>query len=129
MCSNTGHFVNDILMSLGQNHNHTADVVSLAGEAFVYQIKKRCREQVTLIPTIYDEEIGCLINRDYDDDVGEMIKKYQHLRDVEGPCTEVAVNLYQSYQNHKKMLIFKVRLLKHQLMKDFYSVTIPMTKI
>jgi len=61
-------------MSLGQNHNHTADVVSLAGEAFVYQIKKRCREQVTLIPTIYDEEIGCLINRDYDDDVGEMIK-------------------------------------------------------
>ena len=67
--------LNGILMSLGQNHNHTADVVSLAADAFVYQVKKRCREQVTPIPIIYDEEIGCLSDRDYDEDVGEMIRK------------------------------------------------------
>ena len=67
--------LNGILMSLGQNHNHTADVVSLAADAFVYQVNKRCREQVTPIPIIYDEEIGCLSDRDYDEDVGEMIRK------------------------------------------------------
>ena len=67
--------LNDILMSLGQNHNHTADVVSLSADIFVYQVKKRCREHVTPMPIIYDEEIGCLSDRDYDEDVGEMIRK------------------------------------------------------
>ena len=67
--------LNDILMSLGQNHNHTADVVSLAADIFVYQVKKRCREHVTPMPIIYDEEVGCLSDRDYDEDVGEMIRK------------------------------------------------------
>jgi len=74
-CAATLITFNEILMSLGQYHNHLADVVSLAADAFVNQVKKRCREQVTPIPTIYDEEIGCLRDRDYDWNIGEMIKK------------------------------------------------------
>jgi hypothetical protein len=37
-------------------------------------VKKRCREEVNPIPSIYDEEIGSLRNRDFDDDVEDMIR-------------------------------------------------------
>jgi hypothetical protein len=40
-----------------------------------WQVKKRCREEVNPIPSIYDEEIGSLPNRDFDDDVEDMIRR------------------------------------------------------
>ena len=74
-CAATLITFNEILMSLGQYHNHLAKVVSLAADALVNQTKKRCREQVTPIPSIYDEEICSIRDRDNDDHVGGMIKK------------------------------------------------------
>ena len=38
-------------------------------------MKKRCREEVNPIPSIYDEEVGSLRNRDFDDDVEDMIRR------------------------------------------------------
>ena len=54
-CAATLITFNEILMSLGQYHNHLADVVSLGADAFVNQAKKLSIEQVIPIPTSYDE--------------------------------------------------------------------------
>jgi len=74
-CAATLITLNSILVSLGQNHNHPTDTVSLAADAFINNVKKRCREEVSPIPTIFDEELGKLRSREYDDDVGDMIRK------------------------------------------------------
>ena len=45
---------------------HTAD-------SFISRVKKRCRDKVAPIPSIYDEEVGALRNADCDDSVLDMI--------------------------------------------------------
>lgn len=42
--------------------------------SFISGVKKRCREEATPIPTIYDEEIGGLRNIECDDSVEDMIR-------------------------------------------------------
>jgi hypothetical protein len=61
-------------VNITQNHNHPSDGIGLAACAFIGEVKKRCRDEVTPIPTIYDKELGKLRNRECDDTVIEMIE-------------------------------------------------------
>jgi len=73
-CPATLTTLNNIPVSFRQNHNHPSDVASLAADAFVSSVKQRCREDVSPIPTIYDEELGSLRNKDFDEDVEGLIR-------------------------------------------------------
>jgi hypothetical protein len=58
--------VDNLPVSFGVNHNHPSDHTGLVAASFVTNVKKRCCEEVNPIPSIYDEEIGSLRNRDFD---------------------------------------------------------------
>ena len=63
-------------------------------------MKKRCREEVNPIPSIDDEEIGSLRNRDFDDDVEDMIRRIPTFES----CNAAEPRFYQSYPKHKMTL-------------------------
>jgi hypothetical protein len=50
-------------VSFGVNHNHPSDHIGLAAASFVTNVKKHCREEVNPIPSIDDEEISSLRNK------------------------------------------------------------------
>ena len=56
--------VDNLPVSFGVNHNHPSDHIGLAAASFVTNVRKRCREEVNPMPSIYDEEIGSLRNRE-----------------------------------------------------------------
>jgi hypothetical protein len=67
--------VNDVPIVIRQDHNHPADTLKLAAFAFLNEVKKRCRDEVVPIPTIYKDEIAKLKNDEYDETVKDMIEK------------------------------------------------------
>uniref|UniRef100_A0A8W8JJT6 Uncharacterized protein n=1 Tax=Magallana gigas TaxID=29159 RepID=A0A8W8JJT6_MAGGI len=70
--------VMSVLTSFGfphlKNRNQEEDYIGLAAECFISGVKKRCREEATPIPNIYDEEIGGLRNSECDNAVEDMIR-------------------------------------------------------
>jgi hypothetical protein len=67
--------LDDIPVNFGANHNHPANHAGLAASAFVNELKDRCREEVRPIPTLYNEEIAKLLNRDFDDSDADVIRQ------------------------------------------------------
>ena len=63
-CPATVTTTDNILVNVFQPHNHDANFVELAAESFISGVRKRCREEATSIPSIYDEELGGLRNTD-----------------------------------------------------------------
>ena len=56
-------------------HNHHANQFGLAADAFIVSVEKRCREEVSPVPAIYDEMLGQLRNRECNEDVVDMIRQ------------------------------------------------------
>ena len=54
-CPATVTTTDNILVNVGQPHNHDANFLGLAAESFISSVRKRCREEATPIPSIYDE--------------------------------------------------------------------------
>jgi hypothetical protein len=67
--------LDNIPVAFKRDHNHASDHIGQAESVFLNDVKKRCREEVVPIPTIYDEELGKLRDRECDDDVEDMIRK------------------------------------------------------
>ena len=61
--TNTNTHVNVDFLENGRGGHYLLHI-GLAAASFVTNVKKRCREEVNSIPSIYDEEIGSLRNRD-----------------------------------------------------------------
>ncbi|XP_048737527.2 uncharacterized protein LOC125652381 [Ostrea edulis] len=74
-CPATLTTTNNIIVSFGRHHNHDDNYVGLAAESFISGVKKRCRDEATAIPTIYDDELGGLRNAECDDSVVDMIRQ------------------------------------------------------
>ena len=74
-CPATVTTTDNILVNVFQPHNHDANFVELAAESFISGVRKRCREEATPIPSIYDEELGGLRNTDCDEIVVDMIRR------------------------------------------------------
>lgn len=56
-------------MSFGQPHYHEADFIALAAYSFVSKVKKRCRNEAGPILSLYDDDLGALLNADRGDSV------------------------------------------------------------
>ncbi|XP_060064855.1 N(4)-(Beta-N-acetylglucosaminyl)-L-asparaginase-like [Ylistrum balloti] len=67
--------VNNIPVNFTNNHNHPGDTIGLAAFVFLNNVKKRCREQTEPMPSVFDEELGNLYDKDFDADVEDMIQK------------------------------------------------------
>jgi len=59
----------------GSEHNHPSDITGITAEAFISDLKKLCRENISPIPSLYDDALGSLRNRDCDETVEQVIAK------------------------------------------------------
>jgi len=67
--------VDNLPTGAGRPHNHTGDIIEVAASAFINNVKKRCRDEVCPIPTIFDDELSKLRNQECDDTTVEMIRQ------------------------------------------------------
>jgi len=74
-CRGTVTTLNNIPIAFGQDHNHPSDYLGLAAAAFINTVKNKCREEVTPVTAIYDEEIQNLLSREADGDVENVISQ------------------------------------------------------
>lgn len=83
------------------NPNHPSDHIGLAAASFVTNVKKRCREEVNPIPSIDDEEVGSLRNRDFDDDVEDMIRRIPTFESCKASLYRSRAKVLPNYPKHR----------------------------
>jgi len=60
---------NNIPVAFKNDHTHPPDPIGNVADAFVNDVRKRCRDEVVPVPTIFDEELGKLHDKEFDDTV------------------------------------------------------------
>ncbi|KAJ8307731.1 hypothetical protein KUTeg_014717, partial [Tegillarca granosa] len=71
-CSATVNTHNGIIVKFRHLHNHQPEHEQLKVNEILESIKKRCREEVVPVPTIYEEEVSKLRTPEWDDDMHHM---------------------------------------------------------
>ena len=74
-CRATINTFQGILTKVGNQHNHEADPVQLEVDRVMHKVKKRCREELTPIPSLFQEEIAKLRTPEWNDDMKTMVEK------------------------------------------------------
>lgn len=73
-CSARITTVDNVPVSVGRDHTHPSDIVGITAAAFISGVKKRCRDEVDPIPSIFDECLGSLRDRECDVHVVSVIE-------------------------------------------------------
>jgi len=74
-CNATVTTDQNVPVRFGNEHNHPSDITGITAEAFIADLKKLCREDLTPLPSLYDDALGSLRNRDCDETVEHVIEK------------------------------------------------------
>ncbi|CAG2246348.1 unnamed protein product [Mytilus edulis] len=67
-------YCNNIPTKLPNGHNHDSHKVKLKVDEILQTIKKRCREETTPVPTIYEQEVIKLRNPEWNDETQEIVE-------------------------------------------------------
>lgn len=73
-CPATINTLNNIPTKVSANHNHESDNVQLKVDVVLQSMKKRCIDELTPVPTIYEEELVKLRTDDWNDDTQELVE-------------------------------------------------------
>ncbi|VDI61105.1 Hypothetical predicted protein [Mytilus galloprovincialis] len=73
-CPATLNTRNNIPTKLPNGHNHDSHKVKLKVDEILQTIKKRCREETTPVPTIYEQEVIKLRNPEWNDETQEVVE-------------------------------------------------------
>lgn len=74
--------VENLPVSIRNNHSHDADFTGITARAFVADLKRKCQDEVCPIPTMYDEELGKLRDKECDDHVVNVIQRIPTFQSV-----------------------------------------------
>lgn len=74
-CPATINTLNNIPTKLQINHNHENDRVQLDVDRVLQTIKRRCKEETTPVPTIYEQEATQLRNTEWNDDTQRLVEQ------------------------------------------------------
>jgi len=74
-CTATITTLDNIPVSVRDDHNHDSDITGITAAAFVAGLRKRCQGEVGPIPSMYDEELNKLRDKDCDDHVVSVIQR------------------------------------------------------
>ncbi|VDI54109.1 Hypothetical predicted protein [Mytilus galloprovincialis] len=73
-CPVTINTLNNIPTKVSANHNHGSDHMQLKVDDVLQRMKVRCTNELTPIPTIYEEELVKLRTDDWNDDIQELVE-------------------------------------------------------
>ncbi|VDI07548.1 Hypothetical predicted protein [Mytilus galloprovincialis] len=65
---------NNIPPKVDDNHNHPSDRMQLRVDDVLQRMTSRCKDKLTAIPTIYEEELVKLRNREWNDDTHQVVE-------------------------------------------------------
>ena len=74
-CRATINTLDSIPVKLPDAHNHPNHQTKLKVDSVLKSIKKRCREETTPIPTIYDQEVNKLRNPEWNEDAHKVVEQ------------------------------------------------------
>ncbi|CAC5374706.1 unnamed protein product [Mytilus coruscus] len=73
-CPATIDTYNNIPTKVDDNHNHHSDRMQLRVDDVLERMKSRCKDELTAIPTIYEEELVKLRDREWNDDTHQLVE-------------------------------------------------------
>ncbi|CAG2215508.1 unnamed protein product [Mytilus edulis] len=73
-CPATVNTHNNIPTKVDANHNHPSDRMQLRVDDVLQRMKSRCKDELTAIPTIYEEELVKLRDREWNDDTHQLVE-------------------------------------------------------
>ena len=83
-CRATINTLDNILVKLPDAHNHPNHQTKLKVDSVLKSIKKRCREETTPIPTIYDQEVNKLRNPEWNEDAHKVVEQLPTFKSSRG---------------------------------------------
>jgi len=102
--------IDSVPVGFNQDHQHPSDNIGITADAFLAGVKKRCREEIDPIPTLYDECLGALRDEECDEAVVNVIKRIPTYYSVKSslyrsrakvipklPATQQAIHLQQQW--------------------------------
>lgn len=75
-CPATVNTHNGIIVKFGHLHNHQPEHEQLKVDEILRSLKRRCREDVVPVPTIYEEELSKLRTTEWDDDMHRTVEHF-----------------------------------------------------
>lgn len=68
---------NGNIVKFGHLHNHQPEHEQQKVNEILESIKKRCREEIIPVPTVYEEEVSKVRTPEWDDDMHHMVEQLQ----------------------------------------------------
>lgn len=113
-CHSTINTLNSIPTKIARNHNHQPDPTKLKVESILQTMKDRSRDELTPIPTIYEEELVKLRNREWNDDTQQLVQQIPTFQS----CKDQFYN-----QRHKTLPALPTSLADLQLQGEWTETT------
>jgi len=85
-CPATMNTLDNIPTKMPTEHNHPNHQTELKVEEVLRVIKKRCGEDTLPIPSIYEEEVCKLRNREWDEDMLKVVEQLPTFQSCKGRC-------------------------------------------
>lgn len=73
-CTATINTLNRIPVKMQGQHNHPSDQIQLNVDKVLNRMKERCLTESTPVPTIYDDELVSLRNREWDENAEKLVQ-------------------------------------------------------
>ena len=74
-CTATINTRNSMPTKLQNNHNHENDRIKLDVDRVLQNIKRRCKDETTPVPTICEQEVTQLRNNEWNDDTNRLVQQ------------------------------------------------------